>query len=278
MTDQTNELMPDADADPNIAPEHDVDLGKMTRDYERERLRVPRLEDILSDVDEPNGPSDAAKRMSDDHYEARPTSGDFVNAPEKPKRRPADNSFGGQFASQFAATFGAQSTPARKSKFSPAVISQDERRWAMLAHASALLTVFAALSSAGILSLFTLFIPLGIYFYWRQKSEFVAFQALQAFTLQIIGTVGWLALLTGGLIVGVLILIALALTVVGLILYVVAIPALILFVVATLALPFAMVVYSCIAAFQTWQGVDYRLPRIGRWIDNQMNSGLLAGD
>ncbi len=263
MTDQNNEFM--TDSDPNAVPE--IDLGKLTRDYEQDRLRVPRLEDILNDAD-------LVEPRADDR-EPRPTSRDFVDAPEKPKRRPAfDAGFGGGFAGQF----GAQPTPARKPKYRPASITLEERRWAMLAHASALVTVTAALMSAGMLALLTLFIPLGIYFYWRQKSEFVAFQALQAFTLQIIGTVGWLALLTGGVFVGGLILIVLAITIVGLILWIVAVPALILFVVATLALPFAMIVYSCIAAFQTWQGVDYRLPRIGRWIDNQMNSGFLAGD
>src|SRR4051812_37638292 len=47
--------------------------------------------------------------------------------------------------------------------------TQDERNWAALAHGSAVLTLLLGLMSGGTLSLVTIFIPLGIYFYYRQK-------------------------------------------------------------------------------------------------------------
>ncbi len=245
MTDLTSVPEPNAESE-RRAPELDMDA--LTRKADRNRYRVPRLEDLLNDTDDFDGVYDDA----DDAAEARPSSEDFIEPLVKPKRMPG-----------------------RKSMRSRTGISDVERRWATIAHASVLLTLFVGLPSAGFLTLITLFIPLGIYFYWRQKSEFVAFQALQAFTLQVLGTVGWLAILTVGMVVGALLLIILAITLVGLILYPIVIPAMILFALATFALPFGMVVYSIIAAMRTWQGVDYRLPRIGRWIDNQMHSGFL---
>src|SRR5690349_16957708 len=58
-----------------------------------------------------------------------------------------------------------------KAKFMPrpkrvtvigANVSDDERMWAAIAHGSAVLTLIMGLLSAGVISLFTLFIPLGI--------------------------------------------------------------------------------------------------------------------
>lgn len=239
MTDQMSS--PESETPP---PQSEAEVEAMIRDYEK-RYRVPRLEDILNDTD-------------DETIEERPTSDDFAPPFEKPKR--------------------SQSAPYRKPVQRRVATTDEERRWATIAHASALLTLIVGLPTAGFLTLLTLFIPLGIYFYWRQKSEYVAFQALQAFTLQVLGTIGWLVTLTVGMIVGALLLVILALTIVGLILYPIVIPAMILFAVATFAMPLGMLVYSMIAAFQTWQGVDYRLPRIGKWIDNQMHSGFLVTD
>ncbi len=249
MTDQPTANSPEA-AQPAPDTRSEAEVEAMIRDYEK-KYRVPRLEDILNDPD--------LSDTGDDGVEARPTSDDFAVPLEKPKR--------------------SQEMPRRKtgSMYRRVATTDEERRWATIAHASVLLTLFVGIPTAGFLTLFSLFLPLGIYFYWRQKSEYVAFQALQAFTLQVLGTVGWLVLLTVGVLVGALLLVILAITIVGLILYPVVIPALILFVVGSFALPLGMLVYSMIAAFQTNQGVDYRLPRIGKWIDNQMHSvGFLA--
>lgn len=232
----------------------------------RRRLRVPSLDELL------NGDGDLSDALRDDDSpdtEARPTSADFG----------ASASASRSHESAGFSSYGVYEKPKRKTKpsYQPLMgLTIEERRWAALAHASVLLTLLAAIGSAGILALVTLFIPLGIYFHWRTRSDYVAFQALQAFTLQALGTVGWLLLLLGGTIVGVLLIAALAITLIGIPLLIVVIPALILFILATLAVPFGMIVYSLIAAFQTWNGVDYRLPRIARWIDRQMHGGFLA--
>ncbi len=252
--------------------------------YDRDRYRVPRLEDILNDADTPD---DHRADELHEQAEPRPTSDDFTAQEFKAQNSKSSSNRAQSFEAQ---DFGAQSfgapdlyeKPKRKSKsqnmYSRSGVTQTERRWAMLAHASVILTLLVGLPSAGILTLATLFLPLGIYFYWRRKSEYVAFQALQAFTLQVFGTIGWLALLTVGMIVGVLVILALIASVIGILLTPFVVLAMIVFGLASFALPFGMIVYSMIAAFQTWQGVDYRILRIGKWIDNQMHSGFLSED
>ncbi|MCC6799763.1 MAG: DUF4870 domain-containing protein, partial [Anaerolineae bacterium] len=40
--------------------------------------------------------------------------------------------------------------------------------------------------------------------------------------------------------------------------------------VASFALPVGMVIYSIIAAIETWNGHDYRYPYIARWVEHQL--------
>lgn len=153
-------------------------------------------------------------------------------------------------------------------------VSENERKWAALAHASTLLTALVALVSGGLGVLLTMFVPLAIYFSFRKRSEFVAFHALQAFTIQLVGTIGWLALIVVGTIVGVALLfvsIILMIVLVGFVLAPIIILAYILFVLASLLLPVGMVIYAVIAAVETWNGHNYRYPYIARWVDSQMH-------
>jgi uncharacterized Tic20 family protein len=166
-----------------------------------------------------------------------------------------------------------------KRRISPADVDANERKWAALAHASTLLTALVALFSAGTGVLITIFIPLFIYFAFRNRSEFVAFHALQAFTIQLVGTVGWLALFLVGTVVWVALLILSALLIlvlVGLILLPLVVLMYPLFVLASLALPVGMVIYSVIATVETRTGRDYRYPYIARWVESQMYGGMLS--
>ena len=238
-------------------------------DNSEARRRLPTLDELLNgdDLSEADGLADP---HADGEYETQPTSADFASAP------PADA--GQYFTPGDFYGYATRDSIKRKRKSTPssrlAGLSESERRWAALSHASVLLTLLLGLFSAGFLALLSLCIPLGIYFYWRNRSEFVAFQALQAFALQAIGTIGWLALLVAGTIAGALLVLLLAITLIGIPLLIVVIPALVLFVLGTFALPLAMLIYSLIAAVQTWQGVNYRLPRISRWIDRQLRGGV----
>jgi uncharacterized Tic20 family protein len=157
-------------------------------------------------------------------------------------------------------------------------LQDTERTWAAIAHASAILTFLVLITvTPGVV--LTALIPLGIYLAFRNKSEFVAFHALQAFTVQVVGTVGaMLLLLTGGIVLGTLIAISLVLSLV-----LIGIPFLILFslmlvglVLFSFALPIAMVVYSMIAADAAYKGRNYRYPYVADWLDDQLKNGMLG--
>lgn len=168
--------------------------------------------------------------------------------------------------------------PAKSKRWhDPSTVSGNERKWAMLAHASTLVTALVALPTAGMAFLLTMFAPLLIYFAFRKRSEFVAFHALQAFTVQLVGIVGWLAIVTiGTLIAAALFLISVPLIIVfllGLLLMAVVAIVWVLLMVASLALPVGMVIYSVIAVVETRQGHNYRIPYIARWVEGQMYSG-----
>ncbi len=168
--------------------------------------------------------------------------------------------------------------PKRKRGFtvSKANVTEDERMWAAIAHGSALLTLIVGILTGGIATLFTLFVPLGIYFAYRQRSEYVAYAALQAFALQVLGTVGWVAILVTGLLAGALLTVLLAITIVGVLLVPFVALAIIIFALASFLLPLGMVVYGAIASWETYQGKWYRYPWIGDWVDRQMHAGFLA--
>jgi uncharacterized Tic20 family protein len=156
-----------------------------------------------------------------------------------------------------------------KRKNAPAV-SDNERKWASLAHGSTLLTALALIFTAGLGTLVIMLVPLLIYFSFRKRSEFVAFQALQAFTAQLIGTIGWLALLIVATIAAVVLTVVFAITIIGIPLIILVWLAWILLVVVSLLMPLGMVIYSVIALVETRSGRDYRMPRVARWVESQM--------
>ncbi len=107
----------------------------------------------------------------------------------------------------------------------------------------------------------------------------MAFHALQAFALQIVGTVGWLALLlVGVLVLGVAIAVSAVASVllIGLPFLLIFVLLLVIFIPLTLALPFGMLIYAIIGAIQTYNGQNYRYPWIADWIDRQMSSSSVV--
>lgn len=162
--------------------------------------------------------------------------------------------------------------------YSTSRVTQDERLWATAAHASAWLTIFGGIITVGAILPISIFVPLVIFFMFRKRSDFVAFHALQAFVLQLLGTVGAFALLTvGGTVwaLGMVVAALLIFLLVGFILVplwgIVGIALLLLVVL----LPVAMLFYSVVAAYTTYRGEDYRYPVIARWVDRQLAGGLL---
>ena len=162
----------------------------------------------------------------------------------------------------------------------PALVDDNERKWAALAHASTLLTALVGLFSGGLGVLITMFVPLFIYFSFRKRSEFVAFHALQAFTIQLVGTVGWLALLVVGTVVALALLfvsILLIIILVGVILVPVIALGYVLFLLGSFLLPIGMVIYAMIATVETWSGHNYRYPYIAQWVEGQLHSTGYSG-
>lgn len=155
----------------------------------------------------------------------------------------------------------------------PAQVSDDEKLWAAIAHASSLLTIGMLVVSAGLGSLLTLFIPLAIYLVYRHKSEFVAYHALQAFVAQAVGSIGVMVLLTAGTIVFIvltLISLVLMLVVVGFVLLPIVVILGLVALGAILLLPLVILVLSMIAAVEAWDGRYYKYPWIGDWVDTNM--------
>jgi uncharacterized Tic20 family protein len=172
----------------------------------------------------------------------------------------------------------ARKVKAMPRSYSTSHVSEDERLWAAAAHASAWVTLLGGIFSIGAIVPVSIFIPLAIFFLFRKRSDFVAFHALQAFVLQLVGTVGAFALLTIGGTVWLLGMIVSALLVL-LLIGVVLVPLWgivgIALVLAVLALPIVMVFYGTVAAYNTYRGEDYRYPFVAYWVDRQLAGGLL---
>ncbi len=152
----------------------------------------------------------------------------------------------------------------------------EERLWAAIAHGSILLTLPVGLVSGGTAMLGLIFVPLLIYFLYRERSHFVAFHALQAFTFQVVATLGYLlALIAAVLLLAVgWVLSALSLLVlVGVVLIPIMLLITLIAVVAFMAAPFAFWIYGGIVAVEVYNGTDRRIPRIAEWVENRMEIG-----
>lgn len=126
----------------------------------------------------------------------------------------------------------------------------DERTWAMLAHLSVLVNLVTGL--LGPLA------ALIIYLVFKDRSRYVAYQALQSTIFQLIAWVG----------AGVVIAVMWAVTGVlsALIIGILCIPFALLLTVTIGLLPVAALVYGVYAAIQTSQGQDFRYWLVGDWV------------
>ena len=130
-------------------------------------------------------------------------------------------------------------------------LSPDEKTWAMLAHLSGLVNLFTGILGPVIAGV--------IYLAWKDRSRYVAYQAMQSLILQLLVWVG------GGAIV------AIAWTVTGLLSVVLVGLCLIPFALALTAIPIIAPVYCIIGAIQTSQGDDFKYWQIGDWTRGTLN-------
>lgn len=157
-------------------------------------------------------------------------------------------------------------------------VTDEERLWAAIAHGSVWLTLLVGLLTLGMSVPFSVFIPLVIYFLFRRRSDYVAFHALQALVIQLLGTVGALTLLTVGgaaWLAGFVIALLAVVVLVGIVLVPVWGLVGIVLGVAVLVMPLAMILFGTIAALETYNGRDYRYPFVARWVDRQLAGGFL---
>lgn len=207
--------------------------------------------------------------------EAPPVSAESAPANDRAAERDVEQEYEQRY-------FGAQKDkPKRRDlprSYSTMMVTEDERLWAAVAHGSVWITLIVSVLTAGSLAPLSIFVPLGIYFLFRNRSDYVAFHALQAFVLQLIGTVGALALLFVGSVVWVIgLILALISVVVAVGFILVPLWALVgvLFLMVVCALPIAMLLFGTIAAVETYHKRDYRYPYLAQWVDRQLAGGLL---
>ena len=128
----------------------------------------------------------------------------------------------------------------------------DERTWAMLAHLSVLLNLVTGFLGVGVALL--------IYFIYKERSRYVAYQAMQAFLFQLIFWAG------GGLLIGAMwaVVGALSAILIGILLIPFAVVLTLLF----LVMPVVALVYGVIGSIQCSNGEDFRYWLIGDWALN----------
>jgi len=124
--------------------------------------------------------------------------------------------------------------------------TSDEKTWATLAHLSVLVNLFTGVLGP--------VIALVIYLSHKDKSRYVAYQALQSLLLQLIVWVGGGVLIAVGWIVTSLLIVV----VIGL--------CLVPFAILLSFLPVIAPVYGVVAAVKTSQGEDFRYWLIGDWV------------
>ena len=143
---------------------------------------------------------------------------------------------------------------------------------AALAHASILLTLVMAFAG-GVGALVGLLVPLVIYLSYRERSSFVAFQALQSLIYQGVGILLYVVLvviLATGVTVawtisGLLSVVAIGFLLMPLVLFVT-----ILMVIVLLGAPLGWFVYGLYGAYRVYQGVDFRYWLLGEWVEREV--------
>lgn len=212
--------------------------------------------------------------MSDDPIRS-PEENDRVSRLSAVPRTQTDDELVNEYAARYPEPLKRKVMPR---SYSTMNVTDEEKLWAAIAHASIWVTMFGGFLTAGFTIPISIFIPLVIYLMFRKKSDYVVFHALQAFSLQILGTIGVLALAvvggfawTIGMVIALLAIFVLAgIVLVPLWAIVGVFLALVVFVT-----PIGALLLATIAAYQTYNRHDYRYPFISRWIDRQLAGGFL---
>ncbi|CAG0979845.1 hypothetical protein ARNL5_02377 [Anaerolineae bacterium] len=285
----------------DLAPEDEVDLDELVKNYNQKRKNDQRYNDSYDDDEDEVGYSKSKRSET-------PDSGDL----RRPRTREEWEEWGRRMGSnleQMGEKFGKKAEEwgdkvarqmddwSRKKgrKLDPKVArnigehlkqflshpyeanyqasstnaTSDERNIAALAHGSIPLIFIGGTFSAGLATPIFFLIPLVLYFMYREKSNFVARHAMNAFAAMLMASIGWIVLIMGSAIIGVVLSIALALTVIGIL----AIPFLWMFIVLviliSLLIPLGTFVFSIFGIFAALSGRTFNYPYIGRWLNRR---------
>jgi uncharacterized Tic20 family protein len=152
------------------------------------------------------------------------------------------------------------------------VPTRDDLTMAALAHASILITFLVGVGSGGLGAILGVFIPLAIWYSYRDKSTYTAQQALYATAYQVACILSVLALAVVGsilVVVGWTVSGALTAILIGLCLMPFALLVTLLLIAGVLVLPVVQLVYGLYAAYETYQGRDFRYKWVADWVDQQ---------
>jgi uncharacterized Tic20 family protein len=152
------------------------------------------------------------------------------------------------------------------------VPTRDDLTMAALAHASILITFLIGVGSGGLGAILGVLIPLAIWYNYRDKSTYTANQALHATAYQVACVLIVLAFTVVGsilVVVGWTVSGALAAVLIGLCLMPFALLVTLLLVAGVLLLPVVQLVYGLYAAYETYNGRDFRYRWVSDWIDQQ---------
>lgn len=150
------------------------------------------------------------------------------------------------------------------------MVTDQERNWAAIAHASTLLSIVVGLATGGLGSIFLALIPLGIFVAFREKSRYVAFHALQATTLQLVSVIVYAIGLVALIIFTILAWLVsglLTIVLVGVLLMPLALLITLLLVAFALLFPLAVMGYALYAAVETGRGINFHYAWLGEWLD-----------
>jgi uncharacterized membrane protein len=143
----------------------------------------------------------------------------------------------------------------------------------MLAHLTALLTVFTAVATAGPGYVVALLAPLALYLYFAGRSEFAAYHALQATVFQALAGIVYVAVAalagtavaTAWVVTGVL-----SFVLVGLALMPMAFGLTLIAAVELLGLPILMLAYALRGAYLVSEGREFSYPVVGELVAQTM--------
>lgn len=151
--------------------------------------------------------------------------------------------------------------------------TQHERNWAMLAHLSIWLTIGTGFAMGGLSSVLALLLPLALYMYFRNRSPYIAFHALQSTVFQALSAIGFVvftSLVGSALAVAWVITALLSVLIVGVLLIPVSFVLTLVGIGCIVAWPVSQVLYATRGAYLAYTGTPFEYVWVGGVVARSM--------